>query len=166
VSRTELALPSAVRIDELAVHAAAVGLRLSVKMYPRGSPVRDAGHLRLLARFKSRVDPALRWRSEVPIGDNGDLRAWDAQLDGAGSIAIDAETRLQDMQALQRRCETKLRDSGVDRLVLVVGATRHNRRVLGLHRDALRSTFPADTAEVMRALEHGRVSSTNGIVVV
>jgi len=164
VSRIERAQSAPARIDELAVQCAALGLRLSLKVYPEGSPVRDAGQLRLLARFRSRLGLRFRWRSEVPIGGSGDLRAWDVQLDGPGSIGVDAETRLTDMQAVQRRCEAKLRDSGVDRLILLVGASRHNRRVLADHREALRSTFPADTPEVMAALRRGSLPGSNGIV--
>jgi hypothetical protein len=101
----------------------------------------------------------------VHIAGQGDLRAWDVQLDGPGSIGIDAETRLTDIQALQRRVEAKWRDSGVDRVVLLVASTRHNRRVLREHREALRSTFPADTPEIVAALRQGRLPGSNGIVV-
>jgi hypothetical protein len=93
------------------------------------------------------------------------LRAWDVQLDGPGSVGIDAETRLSDVQALQRRSELKQRDSGVDVMVLLVARSRHNAAVLRAHRAALASTFPAATYEIMSALRTGRVPSRNGIVV-
>ena len=165
VSRTERAQRIPARIDELAAHCAALGLRLSLKAYPDGTPVRDEAQLRLLERFRRRVDARFVWRSEVPIAGDGDQRAWDARLDGPGSVGIDAETRLHDIQALQRRCETKWRDSGVDRLVLLVASTRHNRRVLAEYREALRSTFPADTPETMTALRQGHLPGSNGIAV-
>jgi transcriptional regulator with XRE-family HTH domain len=164
VSRTERVERTNVGLDELARHAAAVGLRLSVKTYPGGPPVRDAAQLRLLRRLRQELAARFRWRSEVPVGTTGDDRAWDVVLDGAGSVGIDAETKLRDVQALQRRCELKWRDGSVDRLVLVVAGTRHNRAVLREHRVALRSTFPADTAEVMAALRRGRLPDRNGIV--
>ncbi len=165
VSRTERAERLPARIDELAAHCAALGLRLSLKAYPDGSPVRDAAQLRLIERFREPLAPQFLWRTEVLIGGKGDLRAWDIQLDGPGSIGIDAETRLYDIQALQRRFEAKWRDSGVDRLVLLVASSRHNRRVLAEHRDALLSTFPADTPEIMAALRRGRLPGSNGIVI-
>ena len=165
ISRTERSARVPARFDELATHAAVLGLRLSLKAYPDGSPVRDVAQLKLLERFRVRVDARFRWRSEVPVGGEGDLRAWDVRLDGPGSIGIDAETRLRDIQALQRRCETKWRDSGVDRVVLVVAGTRHNRQVLAECREALRSTFPADTIEVMAALRAGRLPATNGVAI-
>jgi transcriptional regulator with XRE-family HTH domain len=165
ISRTERAERLPARIDELAARCATLGLRLSLKVYPDGSPVRDEAQLRLLERVRARVDGRFRWRSEVPIGGDGDMRAWDVRLDGPGSIGIDAETRLYDIQAVQRRCETKARDGGVDRLVLVVASTRRNRRVPAEYREALRSTFPADTPEIMAALRQGRLPPSNGIAI-
>jgi transcriptional regulator with XRE-family HTH domain len=165
VSRTERASRLPARVDELAAHCSALGLRLSLKAYPEGSPVRDVGQLRVLERFRARLHRSYRWHGEAPVGGLGDQRAWDVRLEGDGSIGVDAETRLHDLQALQRRCETKWRDSGVDRIVLLVASTRHNRRVLAEHREALRSTFPADTLEVMAALRVGRLPGSNGIVV-
>jgi hypothetical protein len=164
-SRTERAQRRHVGLDELARHAAALGLRLSVKVYPEGRPVRDAAQLRLLQRLRGELGGRFRWRTEVPVAGTGDDRAWDAVLDGSGSVGIDAETRLRDVQAVQRRCEFKWRDGSVDRLVLVVADTRHNRAVLREHRVALHSTFPGDTAEVMAALRRGRVPVRNGVVV-
>jgi hypothetical protein len=114
---------------------------------------------------------SLRWRTEVLIGGQGDLRAWDAVVDVPGAIGasarigVDAETRLRDVQAVQRRCEAKWRDSGVDRIVLLVADTTHDRSVLREHRLALSSTLPADTGEVMRALRRGELPPRNGIVV-
>lgn len=165
VSRTERVQRLPPRVDELAAHCAVLGLQLSLKAYPDASPVRDIAQLRLLERFRPRVGAPFRWRSEVLIGGAGDLRAWDVRLDGPGSIGIDAETRLHDIQALQRRMEAKWRDSGVDRVVLLVAGTRHNRRVMREHREAMRSTFPADTPEIMAALRQGRLPGSNGIVV-
>lgn len=152
------------RLDELAVHAAVLGQRLSLSVFPAGSPVRDAGQLRLLERFRRRVGSRWSWRSEVPIGGSGDHRAWDVELSGPGRVAVDAETRLHDLQALQRRCETKLRDSIADRLILLVASTAYNRRVLREHRLALSSTLPLDTRAVMAALERAEVPHANGIV--
>jgi transcriptional regulator with XRE-family HTH domain len=165
VSRTERAERVPARVDELAAHCAALGLRLSLKVYPEGPPVRDIAQLRLLERLRTRLHGSFSWHSEAPVGGPGDLRAWDVCLGGSGTIGVDAETRLHDLQALQRRCETKWRDSAVDRIVLLVASTRHNRRVLAEHREALRSTFPADTTEVMAALRAGRLPSSNGIVI-
>jgi transcriptional regulator with XRE-family HTH domain len=164
VSRMERQKRPTVSVDEVARHAAALGLRLSAKLYPEGPAVRDAGQLRLIARLRGEVNAQLEWRTEALIGGPGDLRAWDVRLDGPGSIGIDAETHLRDVQAVQRRFEAKWRDGGVDRIVFVIARTRHNLAVLSEYRDALRSTFPADTREILHALRRGRLPERNGIV--
>lgn len=164
VSRTERGLRPEVTIDQAAMLCATLGLRLSVRAYPAGSAVRDAAQLRLLGDLRNEVSAAYGWRTEVPVGGRGDLRAWDAVLDGPARIAVDAETRLHDIQAIQRRTELKRRDSDVDLVVLLVAATRHNREVLREHRAALLSTFPLDSRELLRALRTGRVPGGSGIV--
>jgi transcriptional regulator with XRE-family HTH domain len=164
VSRTERLERPNVGVDELARHAAALGLRLGFRAFPEGSPVRDAGQLRMIGRLRGQVGEPFRIRTEVLISGPGDFRAWDVRLDGPGSVGIDVETRLRDIQAVQRRCEAKWRDSGVDRVVLVVAGTRGNRAIVREHRSALCSTFPADTAQVLASLRAGRLPERNGIV--
>jgi transcriptional regulator with XRE-family HTH domain len=165
ISRIERASPVSLRVDELARHSAALGLRLSLRLYPEGEPVRDAGQLRLLRRFRAELGERFDWRTEVPVAGAGDGRAWDVVLSGPGTIGVDAETRLRDVQAVQRRSELKWRDACLDRLVLLLAATRHNRAVLREHRAALSSTFPADSTEVMAFLRRGRLPPRNGIVI-
>jgi hypothetical protein len=164
ISRIEQAQRGAT-LETVALLCAALGHRLSVKVYPDGTPVRDAGQLRLLSRLREAIHPAWGWATEVLVGTTGDQRAWDVRLAGSGTVGIDAETRLHDLQALQRRCEAKARDSGVDRIVLLVADTHHNRRVLREQREALRSTFPLDTKAVMAGLRAGKLPVANGIVV-
>lgn len=165
ISRTERSQRLPPRLDELGKHSAALGLRLSVKAYPEGQPVRDAAQLRLLERLRVQLDPELGWKTEVMVGGLRDERAWDAVIFGPDKIGVDAETRLRDMQALQRKVESKWRDSGVTRVVLLVAATRHNRDVLREFRSALTSTFSLDTAAVMKVLRAGEALPANGIVV-
>jgi transcriptional regulator with XRE-family HTH domain len=166
VCRTEQGTRLPIRVDELSAHAAALGLRVSVKFYPEGSPVRDAAQLRLLERLRPRVAPTFRWQAEALVAGRDDLRAWDVRLDGDGSVGIDAETRLHDIQALQRRFGAKQRDSGVDCAVLLVSDTRHNRRVLREQRQALSLSFPATPREVAAALGSGRLPDANGILII
>jgi hypothetical protein len=161
----ERAESSSFSLDTLAAITAALGLQPSIKLYPEGSPVRDAAQLGLLDRLRAHVHASFVWMSEAPVGDFGDRRAWDVRLDGPGSIGIDAETRLHDIQSLQRRFELKLRDDGADRGVLAISATHHNRRVVREHRAALRATFPGDTRSTLLALREGRLPPENGIVV-
>jgi transcriptional regulator with XRE-family HTH domain len=165
VSRLERAEPGSASLENLCAISAALGLRPSIKLYPDGPPVRDAPQLHLLDRLRGRIHRSFRWTSEAPVGPVGDLRAWDVRLDGPGSIGVDAETRLHDVQSLQRRFELKVRDSGVERAVLVVSATHHNRLVIREFRVALRSTFPGEARETLVALERGRLPDENGIIV-
>ena len=96
----------------------------------------------------------------------GDRRAWDAlvQLDGRRA-GCEAETRLRDVQALERRLGLKRRDGAVDVLILLVSDTASNRRALTLHRETLRSLLPLDGRAVLTALSGGQLPTGNGIVV-
>ena len=166
ISRIERNARPRLTIDEASVVCAVLGLHLHVKAYPAGSPVRDAAQLRVATRLRPHVSERFIWRTEVAVGGHGDLRAWDVHLSGPARIGIDIETRLHDMQALQRRLELKLRDSDVDLVVLVVAGTRHNRRVVREHRAALLSTLPLDTAEVLAALRSGEAPRASGLVLI
>jgi transcriptional regulator with XRE-family HTH domain len=166
VSRLERGLSPRISIGIVSQVLAVLGQRLSLKAYPEGSPVRDAGQLALLTKLRNRTDPSVPWRFEVPVTrDPDDLRAWDAQADtGDGPVRIEAETRLGDIQALKRRLGLKERDSP-GRVILLVAGSHRNRRLLAEHGDVLRADFPLGTAAVLAALRAGRRPSTNGIVV-
>jgi transcriptional regulator with XRE-family HTH domain len=99
--------------EQLAVHAAALGLRLSVKLWPVGGGIRDAGQARYIAAFVARIGRAWNITLEAPIPIAGDLRAVDVLL-AAGSIriAVEVVTRLADLQAQVRAAELKARDIG------------------------------------------------------
>lgn len=127
VGRIERASHPAVSVMQLARIASVVGLDLSLRTYPNGSPFRDKAHLALIERFHRRISPILTVRREVPVPIAGDLRAWDLMIFGAGEpIAVEAETRLADLQALERKIALKVRDSGVGRVVLLVSGSRGN----------------------------------------
>ena len=154
-------------VDQLSRACAAVGLRLAVRAYPDGDPVRDAAQLALLARFQALLPSGTGWRTEVPLPITGDRRAWDAIATLASvTLGVEAETRLRDVQALDRRLALKMRDGGLERIVLVVSDTRSNRRALDIHRDALRSLLPLDGRDILRALRSGRLPEASGILLV
>ena len=152
-------------VEQAARAGAALGRRLSVKLYPAGSPIRDAAHVALLDRYTARLPAGTRWRTEVPLPIPGDLRGWDgmAHLD-ARTAAAEAETRLHDLQELERRVLTKQRDGQVDVVILVVNDTRANREVLRAHRETLRGAFPLDGREILDAFRHGRLPDRSGVV--
>ncbi|HET7830742.1 MAG TPA: helix-turn-helix transcriptional regulator, partial [Candidatus Limnocylindrales bacterium] len=145
----------------------AVGLRIGARAYPVGDPVRDAGQLRLLERFVSLLPALARVDREAALPLPGDLRAWDAlvSLDGRRA-GCEAETHLRDIQALERKLSAKLRDGGVDILLLVVSDTAYNRSVLADHRETLRALLPLDGLDIRRALRNGRLPARNGLILV
>jgi transcriptional regulator with XRE-family HTH domain len=167
VSRIERGRAPCVSIERVATVLAVVGLDLGARAYPAGPPIRDVAHLRLLARFRARIGPGWRWRPEVPIGGTGDLRAWDGVLVRDGqAVAIEAETRLHDVQALLRRVAAKRRDGGAGRLVLVVADTRTNREVVRAARPEFVAVFPADARSIWPALVAGLPPPDDALVLV
>ena len=166
VSRIERGRLSRVALEDLVRIAAALGLDLSVRAYPGGDPIRDSAQLALLERLRSRLHPSLTLRTEAPLPIRGDGRAWDAVIMGRGfALGIEAETRLWDVQAATRRLSLKRRDGGLDKVVLLVSDTRHNRQVLTASRESLRPELPGDTRAILRRLAAGKYPDTSGIVV-
>lgn len=151
-------------IDAVARLATILGHELSASLHPDGDPVRDKGHLALLQRFRSRLGSMVRWRSEVPIPIEGDRRSADAVIDGEGLEAIvEAETHLDDIQALERGIAGKQRDLGVVRVILLVADTRHNRAVVAQVPE-LRLRFPVTTRACLAALARGRDPGGDALV--
>jgi hypothetical protein len=151
-----------IRASEL---LAAVGLELSVRAFPTGRPLRDTAHLELLERLRARLHPSLGWRPESPVAGPGDLRAWDAVISASGwRIAVEAETRLRDVQALERRLELKQRDGNVDVVLLLVRDTRHNQSMLRSLGSALDGRFPLDGRRALELLGAGVNPGASAIV--
>ena len=148
---------------------AVVGLDLSIKTYPAGDPIRDRAQLALLERFRARLHPSLRWRTEVPLPIEGDLRAWDAEIRPAPParwrVRVEAETRLADGQALERKLALKVRDDPGGHLILLVADTRSNRAALSVIRPGVRDELPLDTRELLGALKEATEPSGSGIVI-
>ena len=141
---------------------------MGARAYPAGQPIRDAAHRALIDRFRARVAPTVAWRFEVPLPIAGDLRAWDAVLlIGTAQIAVEAETRPRDIQALQRRVALKRRDDpGIGAVVLLLADTRHNRELVRDHGDALQTDLPLGSAALLAALGEGRQPAGSGFVLV
>lgn len=136
-----------------------------MRAYPGGDPIRDAGQQRLLERLRLRIHPDLRWRTEVNLRIEGDLRAWDAMIGGPGwTLPVEAETVIDDAQALERRLGRKLRDGGADHLLLLVAETRRNRQALAAAPAAFRD-FTRDARAILRALGEGRAPGMGAIVI-
>lgn len=161
----EAGLAPHVDIDVLARMAAALGYELGMGMHPVGSPVRDAAHLRLLGRFRARLHQGLAWRTEVPVPIEGDLRTADGTIQGAAfGAVVEAETRLSDVQAVERRGRVKVRDLDADRLILLVADTRHDRAVVA-STPGLAERFPIGTRACLAALRRGEDPGGDCLVV-
>lgn len=156
-------------LPDVGAWCSVVGLELAVRGYPAGDPLRDRGQLALLERFRARLHPGLRWRTEVPLPIPGDLRAWDADVRAFEPVVwrarIEAETRITDGQALERRLALKIRDDPDGHVILLVADTRTNRRAIAAIRAGLVAMFPATSREVLAALGAGRQPPGNCIIV-
>jgi transcriptional regulator with XRE-family HTH domain len=167
VDRFERGLLRDVRLEQLCRMCLAVGLVPSLRFFPDADPVRDIAQVRLLDRARIRLPQSIRWRTEVPLQGRGDARAWDAVLDGHRcNDAFEAETRLADLQATERRVMLKFRDDpSVRHVILLVADTKANRRALTVGREGLRGNFPLDTRAAMTSLAAGRCPGGNAVVV-
>ena len=158
-----------VTIADVGAWCAVVGLDLAIRTYPAGDPIRDRAQLALLERLRVRLHPSLRWQTEVPLPIEGDLRAWDAEVRGRDPgpwrTRVEAETRISDGQALERRLALKLRDDTDGHLILLVADTRTNRRALAALRPGLRAMFPCSARDVLAALGAGREPPGGAILV-
>jgi transcriptional regulator with XRE-family HTH domain len=165
ISRIEAGRAGRVSYAQLVAVAAVLGLDLPLRAYPAGDPIRDVAQLELLERLRRRLAPACRWRTEVPLDLQGDLRAWDAVIGiGGKHLAVEAETRLRDVQAVTRRIALKARDGRIDVVLLLVADTRNNRYVLRLARPELAEMFPVRGASALRDLASGRPIAASAIV--
>lgn len=137
---------------ELAAIGATVGRDIRLHAYPAGDPIRDAGQQRMLDRFRARLHPGLVVRTEVPLPIGADLRAWDAVIRGEDwRRPAEAETVLDDIQALERRLALKVRDGGVDGVILVIADSPRNRRALAAASGSF-SAFERNSRRVLSAL--------------
>jgi transcriptional regulator with XRE-family HTH domain len=156
-------------LEFLGAYCAVLGLDLSLRAYPAGDPIRDRAQLALLERLRARLHPSLRWRTEVPLPVERDLRAWDADIRGTTPspwrARVEAETKLADGQAFERRLTLKHRDDPGGHLILLVSDTRANRVALRLLRDGLAELLPLGTRDLLGALAEGRDPGGSGIVI-
>jgi transcriptional regulator with XRE-family HTH domain len=165
VSRIERGEVPAVSIVNLARLLSVVGLELSARAYPVGAAIRDRAQVDLLRRFLSSIAPHLSRMLEVPVGSIGDLRAWDAVIGGADDrIAVEAETRLVDVQAVERRIALKCRDSGIGKAILLLADTRTNRLAIRTFEASLQASFPVAGSDAMRDLRAGRIPTGSSLI--
>ena len=165
VGRIERGLIRSVSVVQLSRLLSVVGLELAARAYPAGSAIRDRPQLQLLGRLRPEVHARIGWQAEVPIGPPGDLRAWDVVLLISGErIGVEAETRLVDLQAVQRRIALKCRDSGISKVILLLSNTRTNRSAVRALATSIKDSFPTPGSTALQALREGRSPPDSAIV--
>jgi transcriptional regulator with XRE-family HTH domain len=165
ICRVEHARLATLSVAAISRHAAAVGLKPSVKLYPLGRRLLDGPQLELLKRFHARIHRAWKWETEVPIPLPGDLRSADCRLSLPGcTVLVEAFTRLSDWQAQSASAARKKRDLDTTRLVLLLAATHANRRAAAEARPVVTGSFPLTTKATMAALAEGRDPGADAIV--
>ena len=165
VSRVENREQSNLSIRDAARFASVVGLDLSARLFPGGPPLRDAAHVALLERFRTRLGPTIRWTPEAPLAITGDQRAVDVLLrNGSDRAGVEAEVRIRDAQLVIRRIHLKQRDAGLPVMILLVAATNSNRLAVRAADSELRAAFPLSTRTVLATLAAGRLPEANGLV--
>jgi transcriptional regulator with XRE-family HTH domain len=160
-SRVERGKSPALTLVMAARVGAVLGLDVTIRAYPAGDPIRDAGHAKRIDHLRGHVGSPLRGRIEVPLPrrpDRPELRRWDLLVQGGGErTGFELESRLYDAQAQLGRWNLKRRDDPVDHFVLVLADTRRNREVLelypGLFADLPR-LMPATLMATLRAGRH------------
>lgn len=165
ISRRELGKSRGMTGAKLAVHAAAVGLKLWVRFYPAGGGVRDAAQARYIAAFIARVGRRWHVTLEAVVPIVGDLRAADILLVAHQTrIVVEVITRLGDLQGQIREARAKARDLGATRLILVVADTHANSRILREARATLVPSFDLDSRRVLSEVAAGRDPGRDALV--
>jgi hypothetical protein len=71
---------------------------------------------------------------------------------------------LADCQAQLRAAHLKQRDAELDRMVIVVKATRANRRALREAAPAIADAFPGSSRRLLAILAAGELPPSNGVI--
>jgi hypothetical protein len=105
----------------------------------------------------------------MPLPIPGDLRAWDAEIRGREPAPwrarVEAETRVPDGQALERRLALKFRDDPDGHLILLISDTRANRAAARTLNAGMTELLPLRTREVLASLAAGRDPGANGLAI-
>ena len=162
IGRIERARHEAVTAVQLSRIGAVVGLDVRIRAYPGPDPIRDAAQMALLSRFRERLHPSLTFRTEVPLPIENDPRAWDGIVGGFRGdderrrfIPTEAETRIHDIQAQFRRIELKVRDAGLEHVIVLIADTPANRAAIRAAIGVLADRFPISARRALTALGHG-----------
>jgi len=165
ICRVEHGRIARLSVASISMHAAAVGLRPWLKLYPLAGRLLDKPQLQLLGRFRGRLHGSWTWETEVPMPIPGDLRSGDCRISIKGcAILVEAHSRFSDYQAQTARARRKKRDLEADRLIMLISATHANRAALSEARTIADGSFPLGTRQTMAALGAGRDPGADAIV--
>ena len=104
---------------------------------------------------------------KCPSQNPGDPRAWDAMIRLTDVlVGLEAETRGRDSQGFQRKLALKRRDGGVDRVILLMPDTRHNRAFLRNAGEGFRADFPVPGRQALERLVAGEDPRGNDIILI
>jgi transcriptional regulator with XRE-family HTH domain len=151
--------------------AAAVGMQLSVRLYPNGQiGLRDSGQLSIAQLLIAQAHAAWRPILEHPIGQAPDLRAADLVLiSSVEVIHVEIERNLGDFQAQLRGGTLKRNDLATRyaqpvRFVLVLPDTARLRRIVQAYAPAITAAMPRNSREVLTALRSGEPLGADGLL--
>jgi len=165
ICRVEHGQVTTLNLVALARHAAVVGLKPYVKLFPLGRRLLDKPQIELLARLRVRLHRSWSWETEVPIPIAGDLRSADCRIATRDcTILVEAFTRLSDYQAQTAAAARKKRDLMADRLILLAAATHRNRRAVAEAIAVADGSFPIRTKAALAALAEARDPGADAIV--
>jgi transcriptional regulator with XRE-family HTH domain len=171
IARIERGLVETAGIWQMARIGSIVGLDVRVRAYPGSDPLRDAGQVRLLGRLRASIHQRLSMKLEVPLPGEGDARAWDAWIAdfvqapaGQGGLPVEGESRITDAQAQLRRIMLKVRDAGVEDVLVVIADTPANRRAIFAARAIIADSFPISARRALAALAAGRYPGGSALV--
>lgn len=158
-------------IVELSEVASVLGYEISLGLHPVGDALRDKGQLAIGRRFQAILPANWRVTDETLLPGAGELRAWDKLLRLVGAsppylVGVDIESRVHDVQALVRRTRLRERDGQVDAILVVLGDTATNRRVVDELRAGLGSDYARSPRSVLRSLRSGERLVGSGVVLI
>ncbi len=160
-----------VGVTRLSEMASVLGLEVSLGLHPIGDPVRDKGQLAIGRRFQAILSSKWRVTDETLLPGAGELRAWDKLLRLISAsppylVGVDIESRIHDVQAIVRRTRLRERDGQVDAIVLVLGDSATNRRVIDELRAGLGADYASSARAALRALRSGKRLVGGGVVLI
>lgn len=165
VCRVEHGQIATLNLADLTRHAAVVGLKPYLKLYPLGRRLLDKPQLDLLSRLRARLHPAWSWATEVPIPREGDLRSCDCVITiPECTVLVEAYTRFVDFQAQTASAARKKRDLPADRLLVLVAATRANRVAVAEAASVAAGAFSLSTRATLRALAEATDPETDALL--